>query len=111
MISPSEDEPEIGPSPSSSPVAVLKIELRVSKLVSAPLNAYTRLVLVGTMPPQMREVCQLEWNAKKEKRFQRFAATMRALNPPSLGSGVRAPDIVLPDNPRPAPLPDVRPVS
>jgi uncharacterized protein (DUF2236 family) len=50
-------------------------------MVSAPLNAYTRLVLVGTMPPQMREVCQLEWDAKKEKRFQRFAAVVRALNP------------------------------
>jgi uncharacterized protein (DUF2236 family) len=49
--------------------------------LSAPLNAYTRLVLVGTLPPQMREVCQLEWDAKREKRFQRFAAVMRALNP------------------------------
>src|SRR6202012_3916717 len=29
------------------------------KILSAPLNAYTRLVLVGTMPPQMREVCEL----------------------------------------------------
>ncbi|MCV7029815.1 DUF2236 domain-containing protein [Mycobacterium sherrisii] len=50
-------------------------------VLAAPLNAYTRLVLVGTMPPQMREVCQLHWNAKKERRFQRFAAVMRALNP------------------------------
>ena len=53
----------------------------VWKFLSAPLNAYTRLVLVGTLPPQMREVCELEWDAKKEKRFQRFAAVMRALNP------------------------------
>ncbi len=51
------------------------------KILSAPLNAYTRLVLVGTMPPQMRDVCQMEWDAKKEKRFQRFAAVVRALNP------------------------------
>ncbi|MCA2304026.1 DUF2236 domain-containing protein [Mycobacterium intracellulare] len=50
-------------------------------VVSAPLNAYTRLVVVGTLPPQMREVCQLHWDAKKEKRFQRFAAVVRALNP------------------------------
>jgi uncharacterized protein (DUF2236 family) len=49
--------------------------------LSAPLNAYTRLVLVGTMPQQMRDVCGLEWNAKKEKHFQRFAAVMRGLNP------------------------------
>ncbi|MCV7118549.1 DUF2236 domain-containing protein [Mycobacterium nebraskense] len=53
----------------------------VWRVLSAPLNAYTRLVLVGTMPPQMREVCDLKWNTKKEKRFQRFAAVMRALNP------------------------------
>jgi hypothetical protein len=46
----------------------------VWKALSAPLNAYTRLVLVGTLPPQMREVCRLEWDAKKERRFQRFAA-------------------------------------
>jgi uncharacterized protein (DUF2236 family) len=49
--------------------------------LSAPLNAYTRLVLVGTLPPRMREVCELEWDTKKETRFQRFAAVMRALNP------------------------------
>lgn len=54
---------------------------RVWAVLSAPLNAYTRLVLVGTLPPQMREVCQLRWDAKREKRFQRFAAVMRALNP------------------------------
>ncbi len=53
----------------------------VWKTLSAPLNAYTRLVLVGTMPVQMRTVCELSWDAKKEKRFQRFAAVMRALNP------------------------------
>jgi uncharacterized protein (DUF2236 family) len=29
----------------------------------------------------MREVCELEWDGKREKRFQRFAAAMRALNP------------------------------
>ncbi|MGV9712922.1 oxygenase MpaB family protein [Gordonia sp. NPDC003424] len=49
--------------------------------VSAPLNAFIRTVIVGTLPQQMREVCDLEWDAKREKRFQRFAKTMRALNP------------------------------
>lgn len=53
----------------------------VWKTLSAPLNAYTRLVLVGTLPAQMRTVCELAWDAKKEKRFQRFTAAMRALNP------------------------------
>jgi uncharacterized protein (DUF2236 family) len=45
------------------------------------VNAYAHLVIVGTCPPQMRKVCDLEWDSKREKRFQRFAATMRALNP------------------------------
>ncbi|CAM4311219.1 hypothetical protein MB901379_00204 [Mycobacterium basiliense] len=53
----------------------------VWKIVSAPLNSYARLVIVGTLPPQMRAVCKLDWNAKKERRFQRFAAVMRAMNP------------------------------
>jgi len=29
----------------------------------------------------MREVCELGWDEKRQKRFQRFAAVMRALNP------------------------------
>ena len=58
-----------------------RIPKPVWKILSAPLNAYTRLVLVGTLPPRMREVCELEWDTKKETRFQRFAAVMRALNP------------------------------
>ncbi len=51
------------------------------RVVSAPLNAFTRTVIVGTLPQQMREVCDLEWDEKHEKRFQRFAKTMRTLNP------------------------------
>ena len=57
-----------------------RIPKPVWKILSAPLNAYTRLVLVGTMPTQMRTVCGLAWDTKKERRFQRFAAVMRALN-------------------------------
>ncbi|GAB90005.1 oxygenase MpaB family protein [Gordonia rhizosphera] len=51
------------------------------RVVSAPLNAFIRTVIVGTLPQQMREVCDLEWDEKREKRFQRFAKTMRTLNP------------------------------
>jgi uncharacterized protein (DUF2236 family) len=53
----------------------------VWRVLSAPLNGFFRTVIVGTLPRQMREVCGLEWNDKKERRFQRFAAFMRALNP------------------------------
>lgn len=58
-----------------------KIPAPAWKILSAPLNAFTRTVVVGTVPQQMRDVCGLEWDAKREKRFQRFAALMRALNP------------------------------
>ncbi|GJO25536.1 hypothetical protein NJB1507_28990 [Mycobacterium marinum] len=58
-----------------------KLPALIWRILSAPLNAYARLVIVGTLPPQMREVCDIDWNAKKERRFQRFAALMRGLNP------------------------------
>lgn len=53
----------------------------VWNVVSAPLNAYTQTMLVGTLPPHLREVCGLEWSDQKERRFQRATATLRALNP------------------------------
>lgn len=51
------------------------------RVLSAPLNAFIRTVVVGTLPPQMKDVCRLEWNDKKERNFQRFATLMRTLNP------------------------------
>ncbi|NMO02183.1 DUF2236 domain-containing protein [Gordonia sp. TBRC 11910] len=51
------------------------------RILSAPLNAFTRTIFVGTLPPQMRDVCELEWNDKLQKRFDRFAAFMRFANP------------------------------
>ncbi|WP_139026110.1 oxygenase MpaB family protein [Gordonia neofelifaecis] len=51
------------------------------RIVGAPLNAVLRTVFIGTLPPQMREVCDLPWDARRQRRFDRFAATMRALNP------------------------------
>ncbi|MFE0749605.1 oxygenase MpaB family protein [Gordonia sp. NPDC058843] len=58
-----------------------KIPAPVWKVLSAPLNAFIRTVVVGTLPQQMRDVCDLEWNDRREKNFQRFAALMRAANP------------------------------
>ncbi|MFW0795519.1 oxygenase MpaB family protein [Gordonia sp. CPCC 205515] len=58
-----------------------KIPAPVWAVLSRPLNAFIRTVVVGTLPPQMREVCGLEWNAKRERNFQRFARGMRGLNP------------------------------
>ncbi len=58
-----------------------KLPMPVWNLLSTPLNGFIRTVIVGTLPQQMRAVCGLDWDDKKEKRFQRFAAAMRALNP------------------------------
>lgn len=58
-----------------------KVPAPVWNVVSAPLNAFMRTVIVGTLPQQMRDVCGLEWNDKRERNFQRFARGMRALNP------------------------------
>lgn len=53
----------------------------VWRVVGAPLNGFLQTVVVGTLPPQMRAVCELDWNAKKQRRFDRFAAFMRTMNP------------------------------
>lgn len=50
-------------------------------LLARPLDAALRTVIVGTLPPEMRTVCELEWDEKKQRRFDRFAAVMRAANP------------------------------
>lgn len=51
------------------------------RVISAPINAFLRTVIVGTLPRQMREVCELDWDDRKQRRFDRFAAGMRAANP------------------------------
>ncbi|WP_420873792.1 oxygenase MpaB family protein [Nocardia huaxiensis] len=51
------------------------------KVLSAPLNAYLRTVVVGTMPPRMRENCRLPWSDRHQRNFERFTAGTRALNP------------------------------
>ncbi|ALG85718.1 oxygenase MpaB family protein [Gordonia phthalatica] len=51
------------------------------RVVAAPLNGFLQTVIVGTLPPQMREVCELDWTETKQRRFDRFAGFMRAVNP------------------------------
>ncbi|MEV0362466.1 oxygenase MpaB family protein [Nocardia fusca] len=53
----------------------------VWRLLSAPINAYTRTMITGTLPPQLRRVCGLDWSQQQENTFQRNAATIRALDP------------------------------
>lgn len=58
-----------------------RVPAPVWKLLSRPLNAVVRTIVVGTLTPKIREVCELPWGPVDEKRFQRFAVIMRALNP------------------------------
>ncbi|WP_063128747.1 oxygenase MpaB family protein [Nocardia fusca] len=51
------------------------------RIVAAPIDAVLRTILIGTLPQEMREVCELPWNERSERRFQRFAAVMRTANP------------------------------
>ena len=51
------------------------------RIVSAPINGALRLVFIGSLPQQMRDVCRLEWTPKQQRRFDRFAAFMRTANP------------------------------
>jgi uncharacterized protein (DUF2236 family) len=53
----------------------------VWRLLGPIVDAALHVVVVGTLPQQMRDVCALAWTERDERRFRRFAATMRALNP------------------------------
>ncbi len=50
------------------------------KVVSAPINAWTRVVVAGTLPPDLRDACGLDWSDRHERRFQRIARVARASN-------------------------------
>ncbi len=51
------------------------------RVLSAPMNAYTRTMITGTLPPQLRRVCGLDWSQRQENTFQRNTAAIRALDP------------------------------
>lgn len=51
------------------------------RVISAPLNAFARLVMVGSIPEQVRTVLGLSWTPRQERRYQRVAAVIRRLNP------------------------------
>ncbi|MEU2042236.1 oxygenase MpaB family protein [Nocardia niwae] len=53
----------------------------VWRVLSAPVNAYTRTMITGTLPPKLRRVCGLSWSQQQENTFHRNAAAIRALDP------------------------------
>ncbi len=50
-------------------------------LVRKPVNAISSSITIGGMPPRGREILGLPWDARRERRWRRFAATCRALAP------------------------------
>jgi uncharacterized protein (DUF2236 family) len=50
-------------------------------LVRRPVNAISASLTIGGMPPRGREILGLPWDARRERRWQRFSAVCRALAP------------------------------
>lgn len=50
-------------------------------LVRRPVDAVSSFVTIGGLPPEAREILDLPWDARRERRYQRFARACRALDP------------------------------
>lgn len=50
-------------------------------VVSRPLDAVSSSLTIGGLPPRAREILGLPWDDTRERRYQRFARTVRALDP------------------------------
>src|SRR5690349_8199886 len=50
-------------------------------LVRKPVNTFSAFITAGGMPQRAREILELPWDEKRERRYQRFAAVCRALHP------------------------------
>ena len=50
-------------------------------LVRRPVNAFSAFLTIGGMPSRGRELLELPWDDKRERRYQRFARVCRALDP------------------------------
>jgi uncharacterized protein (DUF2236 family) len=58
-----------------------KIPAVVWFLIRRPLNASSAFITIGGMPERARVLLDLPWSAQQEKRYQRFAAVVRSLDP------------------------------
>ena len=50
-------------------------------VVRRPLDRVSAFITTGGLPPRARELLGLPWDERRERRYQRFAATCRALAP------------------------------
>ena len=50
-------------------------------LVRRPVNTFSAFLTTGGMPARAREILDLPWDERRERRYQRFAAVCRSLDP------------------------------
>ena len=50
-------------------------------VVSGPVNTMSSFLTIGGMPERGRELLDLPWDERRERRYRRFAAVCRALDP------------------------------
>lgn len=50
-------------------------------VVRRPVDAASSSLTIGGLPPRAREILGLPWDERRERRYRRFAATVRALRP------------------------------
>jgi uncharacterized protein (DUF2236 family) len=58
-----------------------KVPALVWWLVRRPINTLSSFVTIGGMPPEAREILDLPWDERRERRYQRFARVCRGLDP------------------------------
>jgi uncharacterized protein (DUF2236 family) len=57
-----------------------RIPEQVWKVLGVPVNAVARFLTVGGMPPEARDILGLRWTRADERRYQKFAETVRSLD-------------------------------
>lgn len=50
-------------------------------LVRRPVDSVSSFLTIGGLPPRAREILDLPWDDRRERRYQRFARACRALHP------------------------------
>jgi uncharacterized protein (DUF2236 family) len=57
-----------------------KVPRAIWWLVRRPVNAVSAFLTVGGLPPRARDLLDLPWTDRQERRYRRFARTCRALD-------------------------------
>lgn len=58
-----------------------RIPVLLWAVVRRPVNAISASITIGGMPARGREILGLPWDERRERRYRRFAAAVRALDP------------------------------